>query len=68
MKAEILPVLVTMLPSRGLETGDSEKVVVERRWIETEAVVGSILPAESRRGKQSEEALRRLPWCGNRVL
>lgn len=59
MKAEILPVLVTMLPSRGLETGDSEKVV-ERRWIETEAVVGSILPAESRR-EQSEEVLRRLP-------
>jgi len=52
-------VLVTMLPSRGLETGDSEKVV-ERRWIETEAVVGSILPAESRR-EQSEEVLRRLP-------
>jgi hypothetical protein len=59
LKAEILPVLVTMLPSRGLETGDSEKVV-ERRWIETEAVVGSILPAESRR-EQSEEVLRRLP-------
>jgi len=59
LKAEILPVLVTMLPSRGLETGDSEKVV-ERRWIETEAVVGSILPAESRE-EQSEEVLRRLP-------
>jgi hypothetical protein len=58
LKAEILPVLVTLLPSRELEMGDSEKVG-ERRWIETEAVLGSILPAGSRRAEQSEEALRR---------